>query len=154
MADVEVKTHVDAPPERVWALLGDPTRMGEWSPECQRVTWKSGNTQPALGAKFKGRNALGWRKWSTTGTVVEWEPSKRIGWDVKAGPMAVSHWGYRIDADPDGGGCTVIESFDDHRSGWMKLMSRPVRGVSDVVSHNRKGMEDTLARVKAVAEQS
>ncbi len=29
---------IDAP-ERVYALLADVTRMGEWSPECVRCQW-------------------------------------------------------------------------------------------------------------------
>jgi Polyketide cyclase / dehydrase and lipid transport len=27
------------PPERVWALVSDPTRIGEFSPECVAVRW-------------------------------------------------------------------------------------------------------------------
>ena len=30
---------VEAPAERIYALVADLPRMGEWSPECQRVEW-------------------------------------------------------------------------------------------------------------------
>jgi uncharacterized protein YndB with AHSA1/START domain len=33
----QVRAHIDAPPEAVWALLADLERMGQWSPECYRV---------------------------------------------------------------------------------------------------------------------
>src|SRR4029077_16460812 len=46
--ELDVSTHIDAPADRVWALLADPTRMGEWSPECQRVTWRGRVQTPAL----------------------------------------------------------------------------------------------------------
>ena len=151
MADVEVTVHIDADPARVWELLGDPTRMGEWSPECTRVSWKGGRSEAAVGAKFTGHNRNGVRRWSTTGTVVDFAPGRRIGWDVKAGFLPVARWAYEITPDP-GGGCTVTETFVDHRHGWMKLASRPVRGVADVPAHNRRGMEETLAQVKAAAE--
>ena len=153
MSDLDVSVHIDAKPERVWELLGDPTRMGEWSPECQRVTWKGKATSPALGAKFSGSNRNGWRRWSTTGTVVEFTPGERIAWDVKVAFLPIARWAYHVSPDDDGSGCTVVESFDDHRDGLMKLVGRPVRGVSDVPSHNRKGMEATLAKVKAAAER-
>lgn len=50
---------VEAPPETVWALVADVTRMGEWSPETVRCTWVDGATGPELGAAFKGDNKRG-----------------------------------------------------------------------------------------------
>ena len=78
----EVSVRIDAAPARVWELIGDPTRMGEWSPECNRVTWSGGEGSPRVGAKFKGHNRLGWRRWTTTGTIVAFDPEREIGWDV------------------------------------------------------------------------
>ncbi|MHB8465124.1 MAG: SRPBCC family protein [Acidimicrobiales bacterium] len=153
MADLEVSIHIDASPDEVWGLLGDPTRMGEWSPECQRVTWKGDRSAPAVGAKFTGHNRNGWRRWTTTGTVVDLTPRQRIAWDVKVAFLPIARWGYEITADGAGAGCTVVESFIDQRSGLAKLLGRPVRGVADVPAHNRRGMEATLAQVKAAAER-
>ncbi len=152
MADVEVTTHIDSPPERVWELIGDPTRMGEWSPECERVTWKGNDREPRVGARFTGHNRHGWRRWNTTGTVVDYAAGQHIAWDVSVLFAAIARWGYTITADPDGTGCTLTETFDDHRQGWMKVVGAPVRGVHDVPTHNREGMEATLARIKAQAE--
>ena len=152
MADVEVTTHIDAAPGQVWDLIGDPTRMGDWSPECQRVTWKGGEQEPKVGARFTGHNRIGWRRWNTTGTLVEYAPGQRIAWDVTSLFVPVARWGYEITADAGGSGCTVTETFDDHRHMWMRGASRPVRGVADTNGHNRKGMEETLARIKARAE--
>jgi hypothetical protein len=47
---------INASPERVYALVADLTRMGEWSPECQRVEWDERATGPAEGATFTGYN--------------------------------------------------------------------------------------------------
>jgi hypothetical protein len=68
------------------------------------------------------------------------------------GPLAIARWSYRIDADADGNGCTVVETFHDLRTGWMIKAGPLARGVTDVESHNRSGMQQTLARIKAVAE--
>ena len=43
----EVRLHVNAPPEKVWELLADLDRMGEWSPECYQVSWLDGASSPA-----------------------------------------------------------------------------------------------------------
>jgi ribosome-associated toxin RatA of RatAB toxin-antitoxin module len=36
--------HINAPPEKVYALVTDVSRMGEWSPECVRAEWVGGAT--------------------------------------------------------------------------------------------------------------
>ena len=42
---------IEAPPERIYALVADLPRMGEWSPECQQVEWLDGSSRPAEGAR-------------------------------------------------------------------------------------------------------
>jgi uncharacterized protein YndB with AHSA1/START domain len=150
MADVEVSTEIAAPAPRVWELIGDPTRMGEWSPETTRVTWARGSSAPAVRAQFKGSNRLGWRRWSTLATITEYSPNQGLAWDVDFGPFAVAHWAYRI--EPAGTGCRVVESFTDRRGGLFMTLGPLARGVKDVAVHNRAGMEQTLARIKAAAE--
>ena len=45
-----VETVVDAAPERIYDLVADLPRMGEWSPECQRVEWEErGRAVPRKG---------------------------------------------------------------------------------------------------------
>ena len=152
--DEEVRVRIAAAPARVWELIGDPTRMGEWSPECQRVTWAGGGDAPKLGAKFKGHNQLGWRRWTTTGTIVAFEPEREIGWDVDFAGFAIARWNYRVEADAGGASCTVVESFHDLRNRAFRVLGPAARGVRDTAAHNRAGMEQTLARVKATAESA
>ena len=47
---VEVSTTIAAPPESVYALVADLSRMGEWSPETTGVTWLGGAQEPRPGA--------------------------------------------------------------------------------------------------------
>ena len=54
-------------------MVADLPRMGEWSPECQRVEWEDGATGPAEGARFVGHNRGGPRglmRWSRRGRVL------------------------------------------------------------------------------------
>jgi uncharacterized protein YndB with AHSA1/START domain len=149
----EVSVRIDAAPARVWELIGDPTRMGEWSPECNRVTWSGGEGSPRVGAKFKGHNRLGWRRWTTTGTIVAFDPEREIGWDVDFAGIPIARWDYRIVAVAGGNSCTVVEGFRDRRGRAFQVLGPVARGVRDYEAHNRAGMEQTLARVKAAAER-
>src|SRR6202021_1396406 len=56
---------IAAPAEKVWALVSDLPRMGEWSPENAGGKWVKGATGPALGAVFEGTNKHGFRPWAT-----------------------------------------------------------------------------------------
>lgn len=150
MADVEVSTTVAAAPEAVWALVSDVTRMGSWSPETTGCRWLGGATGPAVGARFRGTNRKGLRRWSTTCEVTAADAGRRFAFEVTYGPVRISTWDYTF--SPDGAGTRVVESWTDRRPGWMRTLSGPVMGVSDRNAHNRRGMEETLAAVKAAAE--
>jgi uncharacterized protein YndB with AHSA1/START domain len=56
-AFAEVELVVDVPVERVWALVTDVGRTGEWSPECVFAAWRPGQGEvPRAGARFDARN--------------------------------------------------------------------------------------------------
>ena len=150
MSDVSVERDIAAPPEKVWSLISDITRMGEWSPEARGGEWIKGATAPAVGARFKGRNARGKRSWSTDCRVIECEPGSRFAFAVRSGPLAVSDWAYVI--SPTADGCHVVETWTDTRGAIIRTLGRLVTGVTDRSSHNRAGMEQTLAALAATAE--
>ena len=50
---------INADPERIYGLISDLPRMGEWSPECERVEWTGGSSTAAVGARFTGYNRGG-----------------------------------------------------------------------------------------------
>src|SRR5258708_35197745 len=57
---------IAASPERVFGLITDVTRMGEWSPECYRCAWLDGASAAVPGARFRGYNRLGRYRGQTT----------------------------------------------------------------------------------------
>src|SRR3984957_16354291 len=64
---------IEAPAERIYELVADLPRMGDWSPECRQVEWLDGSTGSAEGATFIGHNRggpLGLMKWSRRGRVL------------------------------------------------------------------------------------
>jgi uncharacterized protein YndB with AHSA1/START domain len=152
-ADVAVSVHVDAPAETVYDLVADLPRMGEWSPECTSVTWRHGATAAAPGARFRGWNRRGPIRWWTDATVVEAERGRALSFEVRGLGQPVALWAYRFEPDPSGQGCTVTEEWTDRRSALYRIPTGLIINVRDRPSHNRAGMERTLAQLKAAAER-
>ena len=148
--DIVVTRTVDAPPDRVWDLVGDPARIGAISPECHRVDWLDGASGPAPGARFKGYNRKGLLRWSTNGTVVEYAPQREISWDVDLLGQSVARWGFRL--TPEGGRTRIEQYWQDKRSPLANVVGRA--RAWDVPAVNRRGMEETLDAVRRHAEQS
>jgi ribosome-associated toxin RatA of RatAB toxin-antitoxin module len=48
---------VACPPDTVYDMVADVTRMGEWSPICRACWWDEGQG-PRAGAWFTGRNEV------------------------------------------------------------------------------------------------
>ncbi|MFI9613441.1 SRPBCC family protein [Streptomyces sp. NPDC052023] len=100
---VEVTTWVDAPPERVWELVSDVTRMPGTSVELRSVDWVGGAVGPGVGARFLGRSAhpdLG--EWETVSTVVECERPRVFAWAVVDPENPTAVWRFRL-TPKDGG---------------------------------------------------
>lgn len=152
-ATVTVERTIAAPPERVWSMISDVTRMGEWSPETTACEWRKGATAPAPGARFRGRNRYGKKTWSTDCVVIEADPGRSFSFAVKAGPVNVARWEYRIEPTEDGG-ARVEERWTDLRHPLLLAPGKLISGVQDRASHNRAGMEETLERLAAAAESS
>src|ERR1700728_87878 len=136
-----VTRDIAAPPDKVWGLVADLPRMGEWSPENQGGKWVKGAAGPALGAVFKGNNKNGLRRWSTTVTVVISEPGKVFEFAVTSGPLAVATWRYEFEATD--GGCRVPESWKDQRQPWFTAVARVMGDHSS--GNAERQMEQTLA---------
>lgn len=147
---VSVEREVKASAEKVWEMVSDVTRMGEWSPETVRATWVKPAAGPKLGAKFRGSNRRSWHRWTTTSEVTGCEPGREFRFLVTSGPFTVAEWSYRIEPTEDG--CRVTETWDDRRNLLVKIAGIPVSGVVDRAAHNRAGMEETLRRLAEAAE--
>jgi uncharacterized protein YndB with AHSA1/START domain len=143
---------MDAPPERVWDLVTDVTRIGEFSPETFDGEWIDGATGPAIGARFRGhvkRNQKGPTYW-TKCTVTVCEPNRAFEFDVVTGGRTVNTWGYRL--QPAEGGADVTEYFrlaDNIGTRIYWGLAGRWRGKT-----NDRNMRTTLDRIKAVVERS
>ena len=149
---VSVSAKVNAPAEKVWAMVTDLPRMGEWSPENQGGTWAKGATGPAVGAVFKGRNKNGKRSWSTSVRVNACDAPRKFSFGLMVFGKNWCDWVYEI--EPDGAGCTVTHSWVDHRGKSGSVLGKWVSGVADRAQHNKRNMEATLANLARAAEST
>src|SRR5262245_40498002 len=98
---IEVDTVVDAPIERVWALVTDIGLPARFSCEFVGATWLDDG--PRLSPRFVGRSrhpAIG--EWETTCTVTRYEPQRAFGWDVSDTENPSSSWWFELEQEPDG----------------------------------------------------
>ncbi len=148
-----VTVHVNASPDHVWGLISDITNTGKFSPETFEAEWLDGAGGPAVGTRFRGhvrRNGRGPTYW-TVCKITGCEPGRTFAFDVLGpGERTVNSW--RYDLEPSGDGASVTESFrlaDNVLTKAYWAVAGRWRGET-----NRKGMQETLERIKAVAEET
>lgn len=148
-----VSIEIAAPPEQVYALVSDITRMGEWSPECVRCEWTKGATGPVVGARFKAKNK-GRRgpAWFNTPVVTAAEPGREFAFN-RSGP-GIGSYTWRYVLEPTSTGTRVTESFHGERplGTVMSWLTMKWTGSPNRDDDLHQGMVTTLARIKAAAE--
>jgi uncharacterized protein YndB with AHSA1/START domain len=87
-ADVTQSVDVDAPRERVWELLTDPSELPRWWPDAAQV-------EPRLG----GRIVLTFGPGDVSGEVTRWEPPRALGftWEASNMPGVLLHVTFTLD---------------------------------------------------------
>jgi hypothetical protein len=143
-------TVVKAPAARIYDLIADLPRMGEWSPECQTVEWTNGSHAPAVGARFVGHNRGGPGgviRWSRHGRVLVADPGREFAFVTEEGGKESTVWRYRFEPADDG--TRVTESYEVR---WIPTWARVLDVPTNRVRELRDGMRHTLAQLKAAAE--
>lgn len=154
---IEVRTWIDASPDKVWDLVSDIELMPGMSEELKSVEWLDGAAGPAVGAKFVGRSeheALG--KWETTSHVIEYAPMSTFAWAVEDPSHPSAVWRFRL--RPKDGGTELSEwmQMGPGRSGLSLAIDRmPDKEQKIVFVRMREfesAMTSTLAQIKKRAE--
>jgi hypothetical protein len=150
----QVTTRIEAPPDRVYALVADVTRTPELSPEVVSCAWLDGATEAAVGSRFeavnKGRRGPTWKN---RPVVLAAEPGREFAFSRTEKLSGTVVWRYRL--APEGAGTQVTESYEVTRPvsriGWFVI--ERLFGGRDRRSDLRHGMEETLERLRQVAER-
>ncbi len=87
MRETSIRSHresvtVEASTEKLYDLVSDITRTGEWSPVCTSCWWDDVVEAGQVGAWFTGRNELPDRTWETRSEVVVAERGREFAWVV------------------------------------------------------------------------
>ena len=152
--NVQSSVTVSAPAQDAFDLISDLTLMGQWSSECVRVRWKGKAAGAGSGAKFRGYNRRGLRRWSTSGRITDYQPGRRLAWNVSFLGLPMSTWSY--DFEPREGGCLITEKWVDRQLfltrppivGWL------VTGTWRRADRNAETMHATLAMIKQAVERT
>jgi uncharacterized protein YndB with AHSA1/START domain len=154
---VDVRTWIDAPPQRVWQVVSNVELMPTMSTELQSVEWLDGSTEPAVGARFVGHNkhdALG--EWSTTSHVIECEPERVFAWAVDDPTNPTAIWRFRL--EPKDGGTELSQwmQMGPGRSGLSLAIDRMPEKEQKIVfvrmREFEKNMQFTLEQIKRLAQ--
>jgi hypothetical protein len=146
------QTVINATPDHIYDMVANLERMGEWSPECQRVEWEGGATGATEGAKFVGHNRGGPKqlvRWSRHGRVLVADPGREFTFVTEEGGRESTQWRYRF--EPVDGGTRVTESYD---AKWLPLWARIIDGPLNRRRELHDNMRHTLAQLKAAAERT
>jgi len=151
LADLQVSrtTVVAAPPEKVYEIISDVTRIGELSPVCKTAWWDEGSG-PREGGWFTGRNEVEGRDpWERHCEVYVAEPGRAFGWIAGGRQEGIAEWTYRF--SPVDQGTEVEESWKILRM-VDQLKALGDETLQRLISSTESGIENTLANLKKVAE--
>jgi uncharacterized protein YndB with AHSA1/START domain len=141
---VSVERVIAAPPEKIFDVLADPSQHSVIDGSGMVKHARDGTpARLSLGAKFGMSMRMG-VPYAITNTVVEFEDGRRIAWRHIGG----HRWRYELEPQADGS-TRVTETWDlSHCNG----LNRWVLGVLGYPKRHRKGIEQTLVKLKAAAE--
>ncbi|KWX24619.1 MULTISPECIES: SRPBCC family protein [Mycolicibacterium] len=145
---LQAQIDINAPVDRVWALVSDLRRMPEWSPQC-RLMKTLGPVRP--GARTFNLNRRKFMFWPTTSRITEVIPEQKLAFRVDANNTI---WTYEL--EPTETGTKLIESR--HAENGTSAVSNALvnalfGGVPSFENELVEGMNASLARIKAAAER-
>jgi uncharacterized protein YndB with AHSA1/START domain len=145
---LQAQVDIKAPVAKVWALISDFRRMPEWSPQCRLMR--------PLGPVRHGTRTINVNRrkrlfWATTSTILEVIPEQKLAFRINTNNTI---WSYELQPIPEG--TRVIESRHAE-NGVTAFSAMGVRLMGGADSFDREmvdGMNTSLARIKAAAENS
>jgi uncharacterized protein YndB with AHSA1/START domain len=145
---LQAQVDINAPASKVWALISDFRRMPQWSPQCRWMKPFGPLRQGTRTLNLNRRNRI---LWTTTCTVIEVIPEKKLAFRVNANRTI---WTYEL--EPNGDGTRVIESRHAE-NGVTAISNLSVNaffgGTANFEDELLEGMHTSLANIKAAAEK-
>lgn len=133
---------IEAPPERVWAILTDLEAYASWNPFVVDV-----EGEPSVGHRLVNRmQPPGGRAQTFEPTVTVVEPPRTFEWLGHLGVPGLFDGRHRFELEPTGDGCTRLV----HQESFSGLFVRFLRSTLD--TRTRRGFELMNEALKCRAE--
>jgi hypothetical protein len=146
-----VSLEISGDAEVLYAMVSNLPRIGEWSPECERVEWEGNVSTPVEGSEFVGFNAVGPGRrirYQRHGTVLKAQPGKAFSFITDEGGKPSTAWHYTFESIGDGR-TRVTEAYEVRWiPTWARIIDVPLNRHKELV----EGMRTTLGRLKTTAE--
>lgn len=146
-----VSLEINAEAGKLYDMVSDLPRIGEWSPECEKVEWEGEVTAPVVGTTFVGHNAVGPGRrirYKRHGSVLAADPGREFTFITDEGGKPSTQWRYQFETIGEGR-TRVTESYNVvWIPTWARILDVPTNRHKELLA----GMRTTLERLKAVAE--
>jgi hypothetical protein len=107
----EAQVQIDADPKLVWEVVADVTRQDRWSCEATSCEWLPPAESAVLGARFRGRNRRGFRRWTRTNEITAFEPGRTLVWLTLPTWLYPDSTEWRVELQSKSAGTVVTESY-------------------------------------------
>jgi len=156
---VDVEVLIDAPIERVWALVSDIRLPAQFSFELQEAHWLDADAGATLGARFVGKNrhpAAG--EWETTCVVTVCEPERSFAWAVGDPDHPSARWGFELHQEGHGVRLRQWARLGPAPSGLtpaiVAMPDKEERIVARRLEEHQANMQLTAEGIRALAESA
>jgi uncharacterized protein YndB with AHSA1/START domain len=142
---VSVSRVIHASPEAIFDVLADPARHSEIDGSGMVQNIRGESKRLELGSKFGMDMKMGFLPYKISNTVVEFEENRLIAW----AHFGKHRWRYELEpqAESDGGGTKVTESFD-----WSTSVMPKAIELMGYPKKHPANMTATLERLATVVE--
>jgi uncharacterized protein YndB with AHSA1/START domain len=146
-------TFIDAPVDKVFALVSDLGRSAEWAGSGHIRSITQETPGPArMGTRYRSSEKITMPYHAET-EIIAFEPNRLVKWKSKPVGERVPFHRWSFELIPDGDGTRLFHRVRAARAGGYMWL---VQGLGFLFTKPRKtippGMERTLANIKALAE--
>lgn len=146
-SSVNVSIEIDVPPERVWDVVMDPNRLGDWV-TIHRKLGKVTDRPLKKGSRLDQTLCLRGAHFRVHWEVDQYDEGKRAKWQGKGPARSHASTEYRL--EPDGNGGTRFDYTNEFKAPFGPLGSVASRAVmGDVPEREAK---KSLAKLKKLLE--
>jgi uncharacterized protein YndB with AHSA1/START domain len=138
-------SRVDAPVERVWALVSEAGRAAEWFTFAERVEVRSGE---GVGQLRTQHGKWGSKSAEVDQEITGFEPNRLLAWrhvaerlDGKPAPKFAASTEFRIELEPDGTATTVRLRSRQEPASAVKGLVMKLFGTKDVARNMERSLE-------------